>query len=295
MQNVNFASYADDNKSYDAGGNIDEVIIYLQESSKKLFKWFADNQMKANEDKYNLIVSTNELAKIQIRDFKIKNSASEKLLSVNIDSKLNFHYHVNHLCNKANKKLTTLVRVTSYMTLEKKKLVMNSSFFNGQFNYCPLISMLYIRKNNNEIKHLHERCLRLIYSDKKSSYDNLLETDNSVSLHHKYIQALAIEMFKVKYKLCPEIAGDTFMERTSSQHNLRNRPDFITAQVHSVFHGTVSISYLGPKIWDIVPEGFKHKKSLNSFKESIQMCVPTNCPCRLCKFYLDGVGFISRI
>ena len=62
----------------------------MQESSKKLFKWFADNQMKANEDKYHLIVST------------IKNSASEKLLDINTDSKLNFDCHVKHLCNKAN-------------------------------------------------------------------------------------------------------------------------------------------------------------------------------------------------
>ena len=34
--------------------------------------------------------------------------------------------------------------------------------------------------------------------------------DNSVSIHHKNIQALAIEMFKVKYKLYPEITGDIF-------------------------------------------------------------------------------------
>ena len=54
--------------------------------------------------------------------------------------------------------------------------------------------MLHSRKNNNKIKHLHERCLRLIYSDKKSSYENLLEKDNSVSIHHKNIQALAIEL-----------------------------------------------------------------------------------------------------
>ena len=133
-------------------------MFSLQESSKKLFKWFADNQMKANEDKCHLIVSTNELTKIQIGDFSIKNSASEKLLGVNIDSKLNFDCHVNHLCNKANKKLRVLARVTSYMTLEKEKTVMNS-FFNAQFNYCPLIWMLHSRKNNNKIKHLHKRCL----------------------------------------------------------------------------------------------------------------------------------------
>ena len=173
VQNVDFAKYADDSTIYDAGDNIDEVIFSLQESSKKLFKWFADNQMKANEDKCHLIVSTNELTEIQIGDFTIKNSANEKLLGVNIDSKHNFDCHVNHLCNKANKKLRALARVTPYMTLEKKKIVMNS-FFNAQFNYCPLIWMLHSRKNNNKIKHLHERCLRLNYSDKYSSYDNLL-------------------------------------------------------------------------------------------------------------------------
>ena len=95
------------------------------------------------------------------------------------------------------------------MTLEKKKTVMNS-FFNAQFNYCPYIWMLHSRKNNNKTKHLHERCLRLIYSDKKSSYENLLEKNNSVSIHHKNIQALTIEMFKVNHKLCPASTGDIF-------------------------------------------------------------------------------------
>ena len=94
---------------------------------------------------------------------------------------------------------------------------------------------------------------------------------NSLSIRHKNILALPIEMFKVKHKLCPEISSDIFMERTKNQHNLRNRPDFITPQVNSVFHETESISYLGPKIWDIVPKEFKYQKSLNSFKESIKM------------------------
>ena len=72
--------------------------------------------MKANEDKCNLIVYTDELTEIQMRDFSIKNSASEKLLGVNIDGKLIFDCHVNHLCNKANKKFRTLASVTPYMT-----------------------------------------------------------------------------------------------------------------------------------------------------------------------------------
>ena len=202
------------------------------------------------------------------------------MLGVNIDSKLYFDFHVNYLRNKANKKLRALARVTPYMTLEKKKIVMNS-FFDAQFNYCPLIWMLHSRKNNNKIKHLHERCLRLIYSDKKLSYENLLEKDNLGSTCHKNIQALAIEIFKVKHMILMS-TGDIFMEKTNNQYKLRNHPDFITPQVHTVFHGAESISYLGPKIWDIVPEESKHKKSLNSFKEYIKMWVKTNFPCRLC-------------
>ena len=144
--------------------------------------------------------------------------------------------------------------------------------------------MLHSRKNN-KIKHLHERCLQLVYIYKKSSYENLLEKDNSVSIHHKNIPALSIEMLKVKRKPFPESTGDIFTERTNNHYNLRDRPDFLTPPVESVFHGTESIPYLGRKIWDIVPEEFKHKKSLNSFKESIKMSGPTNHPGRLCKVY----------
>ena len=65
--------------------------------------------MKANEDKCHFIASTNELTEIQMGDFSIKNSASEKFLGVNIDRKLNFDCHINHLCNKPNKKLRNLI------------------------------------------------------------------------------------------------------------------------------------------------------------------------------------------
>ena len=76
VQNVDFGSYADDNTIYDAGDNIDEVLFSLQESSEKLFKWFADNEIKTSKDKCHLTVSTNKLTEIQLGD----NSDSEKFL-----------------------------------------------------------------------------------------------------------------------------------------------------------------------------------------------------------------------
>ena len=141
------------------------------------------------------------------------------------------------------------------------------------------------------MKYLHERFLRLIYNDEKSSYENLLERDTSVSIHHKKIQTLAIEMYKVKQKLCPDITGDIFMERTNNQYNLRNRNDFVIPRVNTVYNGTESITYLRPKIWNMVPEEIKQKNSLICFKESVKKWVS----CRLGKKYLNGIGFINTM
>ena len=87
------------------------------------------------------------------------------------------------------------------MNVNKKGLTVNT-FFMAQFNYCPLIWMCHNRTYNNKINRLHERCLRLIYNDKRSSFEDLLKKDNSVSIHHTSLQALAIEMFKVHTKTC---------------------------------------------------------------------------------------------
>ena len=158
------------------------------------------------------------------------------------------------------------------------------SFLNPQFKYSLYIWMPHSHNNDNKIKYLHKIYLRLIYSDKKSLYSNLLETNNLVSVHHKNIKALAIEMFKVKHKLFQKVTTDIFIERINNQYNLRNRTDFITPKGKSVYHGTESFTYL--KTWDIVPEEIKQTNSLVCYN------VGTNIlSCRLSKVYLDAVGF----
>ena len=50
MCETDFASFADDNTPYALGDGID-VIKSLEDDSVNLFKWFLNNQMKANSDK----------------------------------------------------------------------------------------------------------------------------------------------------------------------------------------------------------------------------------------------------
>ena len=40
--------------------------------------------------------------------------------------------------------------------------------------------------------------------------------------------------------------------------------------INSAYHETESISYLGPKIWDILPEKLKNIENLEHFKKEIK-------------------------
>ena len=170
---------------------------------------------------------------------------------------------------------------------------MINSCFNLQFSYCPLIWMFHSRIMNNKINRLHERCMRLIYGDKTSSFEELLDQDKSVSIHTRNLQMLATEMFKVYRGMSPPIISELFRRRDIS-YNLRSNSNFAVPNVKSVFHGSKSITYLGPKIWDIIPLQLKELTSLNAFQKGIKKWQPKNCPCRPCKQYVLNLGFISN-
>ena len=266
-ENNYFANYADDTTPYYFGSTTTEVLDNLSCLTKKLFSWFANNQMKANDDKCHLILSSPEddIA-FQIENSTTKCSKVKKLLGVHIDYKLKFDTHVETICKKAHRKLNALSRITNYMELPKRRILMNV-FFKAQFNYCPVIWMNHSRGLNNKINRLHERYLRIIYNDKRSNFEELLNKDNSVSIHHHNIQALAIELYKVVNDMFPEVISEVFQVRDTPYYNLRNNSQFLTYPIHSVYNGTESASYLGPKIWEQISAEIRNKESLDSFKE----------------------------
>ena len=70
-----------------------------------------------------------------------------------------------------------------YVDLNKVRLLFKF-FFEFHFNYCPLTWIFYSRKTNNRINKLHERTLRLVYNDYKSTFADFLAKDGSFTIHH---------------------------------------------------------------------------------------------------------------
>ena len=135
--------------------------------------------------------------------------------------------------------------------------------------------------------------LLLIYNDKKSSFENLLDKDKSVSIHYKTITSLAIEMYKVHCGISPEILNDLFPLRQADKYNLRNRSQFVIPNVKTVNHGFESLRYLGPKVYETIPSHLKEIDSLKNLKNAIKKWKPESCSCRLCKIYIQNIGYMQ--
>ena len=71
--------------------------------------------------------------------------------------------------------------------------------------------MFHSRAFNNKINRIHKRALRITYKDKSSRFQELLENDNSVSIHHRNVQKLSIEIYKVFHGFSPPILNDIFV------------------------------------------------------------------------------------
>ena len=80
-------------------------------------------------------------------------------------------------------------------------------------------------------------------------------------------------LFKIKNDLSPEIMTELFEQRNENHYNLRNNVHFITPQIRTVYYGSESISFLGPKIWNILPDRLNilpDATSLEAFKIQIK-------------------------
>ena len=162
------------------------------------------------------------------------------------------------------------------------------------FYYCTLVRMICSRKMNNKINHLEERSLRIVCSDKTSPFGKLLEID-------LYQYTLEIYRYlrqgfpnKVKIWLLPfsvylfqnKVLSITCVTLLSSL--------FQTWKI--IFIITESLSYLGPKIWDLVRTELKELSSIGAFKKAIKKWKPQNCLCKitvLFYFFSDILDFFN--
>ena len=290
LKDSKLANYADDNTIYGVGNEINHLLQLLERETSVVLRWFEMNEMKPNADKCHLIVCNQKDCSVILEDNTIEAEESVELLGITLDNDLKFSSHISKICKRANQKLHALARISTHMSVSKLKLLMKS-FVISQFKYCPLVWMFCNRTLNNKINRLHERALRLAYKDYISTFEELLIKDNSVAVHHMNLQKLATEMFKIKNGLSPKPMENLFKKRID-QYDLRNKKIWESENIRTGIYGRETVSHMGPRIWNLVPNEIKDLTNISEFKRKIKKWKPEGCPCRICKVFIGELGFL---
>ena len=176
------------------------------------------------------------------------------------------------------------------MDQEKLQTVMNA-FVLSQFSYCPVIWIFHDRNVDNKINKIRERALRIAFKDASSNFEELLIKAASVTIHQRNLQLLTTEIYKTKHDLNPKFMGEIFVEKNNS-YSLRCKDHLSVPIPHTNAYGTETIRYTGHKLWQSLPLEIKESHTLTEFKRKIKKHHFTNCNCRLCKMYVNNLGFL---
>ena len=271
----------------------------LEGAAESAIIWFKNNGMKLNSDKCHLLVCGHKYEHMicSIDDTKVIESHIVKLLGITIDSELKFNHHINSICKKASSKLNALSRQCAILPFYNRKMLMQA-FFSSQFAYCPLVWMFCSRKMNTKINRLHFRALRIVPQDETSTFEELLHKDGSITIHHKNLQLLATELFKVFNGLSPTFmrnifTGNSNLDTGNVSAGTRSKSTFYNpVNPKTTNYGIETLRNIGPKIWDMVPNDIKSATSVTIFKSKIKQWVPIKCPCRLCANFISNIGYV---
>ena len=99
VPDIGIANYADDNTPHATNKHLETVLTTdFEQRPDILLKWFTENLLKANPEKYHLLVYINEKRPLNAGGIEISYSKCEKLMGIKIDCELMFDSLVKSLC-----------------------------------------------------------------------------------------------------------------------------------------------------------------------------------------------------
>ena len=272
--------YADDSCLMYQHKDLKVINEKLCDDFSKLCDWFVDNKLSIHfgEDKTKCILfaSKNKVKKIGKLNISYKNVIIKQFSKINylgglLDQTMSGDIMALNVIRKVNSRLKFLYRKNAFLTPNLRRLLCNALI---QPNFDYVCSAWYPNLAQNLKKRLQSsqnKCIRFCLKLDYRSSINFLEFKkiNWLPVKQRVFQCIAAHVYNFFSRNCPAYVDDLFIQ--ANQVNC-TRHSFLKLHLpqRKTNLGKNTLSYLGPTIWNKIPNSVKDCKLLNSFKHKLK-------------------------
>jgi hypothetical protein len=273
--------YADDSSITSTAKTVPELNDRLNADLKDISSWCKENRMATNSSKTNAMLITTwqkrralpddeKLLSLYLDDEPLDNTASEKLLGVQINHNLSWDEHINFVEKTVNKKLALLRRLKVYLPLPTRVLFYNTHIL-PHMDYCSVVwgRSTFI----NRLLLLQKRAARIILdvTDFTFPSSEMFKKLNWMPINDRINFRTATMVFRSINDLAPAYMRNMFkFARNVSSRETRStsRNDLhIPSGRHKDLY-IKSLAYSGAQLWNTLNQTVRSKSSLDSFKST---------------------------
>ena len=263
--------FADDATLYISGENLNNMIHLANNDLEILHTWCQSNRMTINLEKtyYMLFTHTKKdnLPPLCFHNENIKITRTHTLLGITFDDNMSFRSHISNLIIKLSRIVALLYQVKDFVPIYVLTILYNAHVL-PHLHYCsPIWSSTY-PTHLLPLFRLQKKVIRIITNS------NYLDHTEPLFKRYNILKNFDINRMQIAiymYKYIHDFNNSTTVQHsypTRTRHNLRTPLHTLTLFQHS-------LSYLGPKVWNAVPEQIKTLPTLTSFKKQFKRYIIT--------------------
>ena len=279
---LSFHCYADDTQLYIPCTSTTYLqnIEFLQNSYKFISNWLADNFLKLNHDKTEVILigTPHSVSKCKLsadslilENSKISFSTTVKNLGVIFDESLSFLPHIKKCRKNCFILLRNLSILRPYFSRSSLESIINT-LITSKIDYCNSLFSSLPTSTIGLLQSIQNYAARLLFrSHVHSHVTPLLFELHWLPVAHRISFKILIITFKVVHYSIPLYLVSHITLKTNPR-NLRNH-DALLLEIprsRSSRMGDRSFSFIAPKLWNPLPFNIRNSSSVKSFKKSLK-------------------------
>ncbi len=203
----------------------------------------------------------------------ISQKKTVKFLGVCTDENLRWKSHISHVCKKISKSIGIIFRSRFYLS-NKTKISLYYTLIYPYLTYCNTVLSSTYKTNLNRIFLLQKRIVRILTnSEFRAHTAPLFRELKLLDIYNLNPFYIAKFMFSYHNHLLPPSFQNLFVaSHQIHSYNTRNASSYRPHACKSNVKQVTGL-YIGPKVWNSLPDYIKNTQSYNCFRNRMLSCL----------------------